>query len=277
MCGNLLECGLLVYVVLVGACLGSFVNVVIARLPQGMSVIRPGSRCPKCNTPIRWYDNVPVLSYLLLRGRCRSCNTEIAARYMLIEAAMACLACALYVRFGATLDLLFWLPLTAALLAITFLDIDYFWVPDVIVLPATALAVLYVFRPGGDGSLTTLLGLIPAALLLAVALGFKWVLGKEGLGFGDIKLLALLGLLVGPMQSLSLLLLATVQGAVIGSLVVWRGGHVSKPLGADDDWQPPPRAIPFGPFLVLATLEVVLLPDVFGQGIVHAARWILTI
>jgi leader peptidase (prepilin peptidase) / N-methyltransferase len=255
------------YLAAIGASLGSFVNVVIARLPTGESLVRPRSRCPSCKTPIAWYDNVPILSWLVLRGHCRRCKAPISARYMIVELLMAVLTIALFFRFGLTPELFTWMLLCAGLLAIVFLDIDHYWVPDVITFPCMALALLAAFLPGGIDPLEAIVGLVPALFLWGFAWMFEKIARREGMGLGDIKLLALIGLGLGALPTLSVLFLGAVQGSVVGVLVVMRGGHkrVEPPPGSNDDWQPHPRAIPFGPFLILGCFEVLLLPETFGR------------
>jgi leader peptidase (prepilin peptidase)/N-methyltransferase len=260
------------YVVLLGACLGSFVNVLIVRLPEARSVVRPASACPRCGNPLAWHDNIPIFSYLLLRGRCRHCQGGIAPRYLVIEVLMAALGAAFFVRFGMSWDLVIWLPLAAALLAITYLDIDHWWVPDVITWPAMAFVAAASFLPGGLTPAQALLGLLPAGGLLAVAWAFERITKRQGLGLGDVKLLALLGLALGPMGGLTVLLLAAVQGSLVGSIVMLTGGHrgadeqeVAADSADDSDWVPPAHAIPFGPFLALGALELVLLPGLFDD------------
>lgn len=266
----------LVYAALLGAAVGSFLNVVIARLPSGLSLVRPRSRCPKCESAIAWYDNVPLVSWLVLAGKCRACRAPISPRYPLVEALTAVLFVAVWLRFGWSWELALWLPLTAMLLAITFLDIDHFWVPDVITLPAGVLALAYAFVPGGLPPMVALLGLLPAGLLWATAWVFEKLLKREGMGLGDVKLLAVLGLAVGLADALTLLFLAAAQGAIIGGIVVALGGHrrVEPAPEHDDGWQPHPRAIPFGPFLVLGALEVVLVPDLFATLPQHFIEWL---
>lgn len=279
---------MLTYVGVVGAVVGSFLNVVIARLPAGESLMRPRSRCPRCQAMIHWYDNVPVVSWLVLRARCRACGAPISVRYPLVELLMAALALAVYARLGPSWQLLLWLPLAAALLAIIFLDIDHYWVPDVITFPAMAWALGGALLPDGIGLSTALYGLAPALFLWAFAWAFERVMKREGMGLGDIKLLAVIGLAVGPLSALVVLLLASLQGSVVGLLVLATGGHrrvdddpplIAEPrvdddtqpapshdepsTADDDDWTPHPRAIPFGPFLVLATYQVLLLPEIF--------------
>jgi len=280
---------ILAWVTVVGACVGSFLNVVVARLPAGESIVHPRSRCPHCKTQIAWYDNLPLLSFLILRARCRVCSATIAPRYPLVELLMALLSAALFVRFGLSWQLLIWWPLVGALLAITFLDIDHWWVPDVITFPAMAWVIAGAFLPGGLTPLEAAIGLVPAGLLWLGGFLFERVTGREGMGLGDVKLMCVIGMAVGVMDALSVLLLASIQGAVIGIAVTLSGGHKGVESDAqsdaepavkpddpgdtpaapsdpdDDDWVPPPGAFPFGPFLVLATLELILLPEYFAS------------
>ncbi len=254
------------YFFVVGATVGSFLNVVIGRLPDGESVVSPRSRCPRCLKQIAWYDNIPIVSWIVLRAKCRNCKAPISARYPLVELLMGCIGAASYVQIGLNWQLLVWFPIAATLLAITFLDIDHWWVPDVLTFPSMAWALAGAFLPGGISWLNALLGLIPALLLWALAWVFLKITKREGLGLGDVKLLAVMGLLLGPMGAVTALFFAAMQGAVIGIVVIATGGHKTAPQPASDDgWVPPPRAIPFGPFLVLATYELVLVPDVFAD------------
>lgn len=265
----------------VGASVGSFVGVVVDRLPRLQSVVRPRSRCAVCGKVLRWRDNVPVLSYLLLRGRCAHCGTPIGLRALWLEVAMGGLYCALWQRFGPNAELACWLPLTAALLTVALLDVDHWWVPDEITYPAAAWALATSWLPGRLGVVQALLGLLPALGLWAFAASYARLTGREGMGSGDVKLLAVLGVALGPMPCLSLLTLAAVQGATVGLLVLAVGGHPGPEEGgpppaalADDDWQPPPGAVPFGPFLVLAGLQVLLLPPLAALH-AHVAQFVL--
>lgn len=271
-----------------GAVVGSFLNVVIGRLPEELSVVHPRSRCPRCLTPIPLWNNVPILTWLILRGRCSNCGVHISPRYLLIELLTAVLAAALYIRFGLSWDLLTWAILSPMLIAIVFLDLDYWWIPDTIVLPGAVVAMFSAFLPGGLTPVDALLGLFPAGLIYATGWVFAKVTGREGLGFGDVKLLAMLGLALGLAPTLTLLFLASAQGVILGTLVTLFGGHrdrlketpqpVTWALEDDPDlnWTPHPRAIPFGPFLALAAFEIVLLPEVFfelPQAVI--AGWVL--
>lgn len=255
------------YFGLIGLLVGSFLNVVIGRLPEGESVVRPRSRCPRCKTQIAWYDNIPVVSWLVLRGKCRTCQLPISARYPLVELLMGAIGAASYIQLGLSWQLLTWFPIAAALLAITFLDIDHWWVPDVITYPCMAWAAAGALLPDGIGWFQAAIGVLPAGMLWGVAWTFEKVTKREGLGFGDIKLLALMGLLLGALGATTALFFAATQGAVIGIIVSATGGHKGKesPAPAEDGWVPHPRAIPFGPFLALATYELVLAPELFAD------------
>jgi leader peptidase (prepilin peptidase)/N-methyltransferase len=276
------------YLFALGACIGSFLGVVIDRLPLGESVVRPRSRCGQCRKTLLWYDNLPILSHLALRGRCRFCRTPYGARSLALELLMGLMFVALFARFGATVACGFWLVAASALVAITFLDIDYFWVPDAITYPLMVWALAGALVPVGPALRGALWGLLPAALLWLVALGFERIAGKEGLGFGDIKLLAALGLMLGLPGGLLALFLGSVQGAVLGSIILATGGHkqrsqplpdaagaetgqavaAAEPAGAEEAWVPDPKAVPFGPFLVLGALQVLFFPEVFA-GLFH--------
>ena len=289
------------YLLAVGACVGSFLNVVIARLPEDLSVVHPRSRCPKCRNQLRWFENLPLISFVLLRGKCRRCKKPIALRYPLVEALTALLWGAVWLRWGWSPELALWLPLSAALLAITFLDLDHWWIPNRITYPALIYVALWAVLSGGTESLIfSMWGLLPACLLAGVAWGFERLTGREGMGWGDVKLLALIGLALGPLDTLTSLVWASFQGLVIGGLVVRSGGH--RPLGEERDaqetrtratggpqevapltpdateeqgWQPPARAVPFGPFLVLGALEVALLPHIFADLLPRLSRMLL--
>jgi len=270
---------LLTWVSLMGLCVGSFLNVVIGRLPSEMSVVTPGSHCPKCKHELRWYENIPLLSYAFLKGRCSHCKVFISFRYPLIEALMMCLSAALWLRLGPTTTFLVWWPLSAALLTIAFLDVDHFWIPDIIVFPALFLVGGASLLPGGIGPLQALLGALPGFTLWLVAFLYGRLTGKEGMGFGDVKLLVLIGAALGPISGLHVLYASALQGIVIGSLVLATGGHQGAAeedrVEFEDGWEPPAKAVPFGPFLVLAAFEVVLFTDFFHSLPVLLSTWIM--
>lgn len=218
-----------------GACVGSFLNVVVYRLPRGESLVSPGSRCPDCGDPIRARDNVPVVGWLALRGRCRDCAAPISARYPLVEAGTAALfvGCALY--FGPSAELAPALVLCAALVAITGIDLDRLIIPDAIVLPLTVAALAYWLAVAPGHLPGAALGSLGAGGFLFVV----WFLYPGGMGFGDVKLGLMLGAFLG----------VAVVPALFGGFLV--GALVGVGLIARDGAAARKRKVPFGPFLAL--------------------------
>jgi leader peptidase (prepilin peptidase)/N-methyltransferase len=231
---------------LFGAVIGSFLNVVIYRLPAGQSIVRPRSRCPVCETPIAARDNIPLLSYLLLGGRCRSCRAPIPWRYPLVEGLSGLLCVALLATFGLTPTFFAYYAFAAALLVVTFIDIDHQIIPDEISLPGIPIGVALSFfiHPGwpGFGPQSALIGaLAGGGLLYAVAEGYRRLRGIEGMGLGDVKLLAMMGAFLGWRALPLVLLVGSVTGALVGlGLMLAQGKARDLKL-----------AVPFGPFLVL--------------------------
>lgn len=276
---------LIAWVLLVGAIVGSFLNVVIARVPAGQSVVQPRSRCPGCGHPIAWYDNVPVISFLLLRARCRHCRAPISWRYPLVELLCAGGAYLAWMRNGFTAPALAEFVLVAFLLALTFIDLDTWLLPHALTMPLL-----------GAGLLAAALGVGAAPSLLAAALGaalgggafwaVSWggekLLRKEALGMGDVWLLAAIGAWLGVRALLPVVLLASIQGAVVGvvQLLLGRGQPGPNPATENDRaetaegqpeaegaWVPPRHALPFGPFLAAATVEWLYLAGVLANAV----------
>lgn len=221
-----------------GAVVGSFLNVCIHRIPSGESVAFPASHCPHCQAPIRPYDNLPILSYLLLRGRCRACATPISRRYPLVEMLGGIAAVAAVSRFGLNAEALLVFAFLAALIVVTFIDIDHQIIPDAISLPGifVGFAAALVFgTPGWTASLAGIL--LGGGLLWGVAAGYEWLTGREGMGGGDIKLLAMIGAFLGWRAIPVTLLLASLFGTAVGVSLMLARGRDTK------------MAVPFGPFL----------------------------
>ena len=268
-----------------GSLWGSFANVVIYRVPRGLSVVRPGSRCPACEVPIAWYDNIPVLSYLLVRGRCRRCGERIALRYLVVELLAGVLSFALYMQHvmrplvlgggPAIAAWLLWLVFGLGLLIVTYNDIDLWVIPDEVVLPIAALGLLVA---GIDRDVLGV-GLIEAtaagaAGYLLVA-GLRWVYLRwrkiEALGLGDGKLLLMIGAFCGAKGLVWALAAGAIQGLVVAVPLLLLGKRVASSelqevhgddpeLGEDGDGVMGAR-VPFGPFLAIAAFEYVLLPE----------------
>lgn len=249
-----------------GAVVGSFLNVVIARLPRGESIVTPRSRCPGCARPIRWYENVPILSWLVLRGRCAGCKEAISFRYPLVELAGGLLALACVRQFGLTPWAVAAFAFLAALLALTYIDLEHWLLPRVITIPFIALGLGASWLPGGPGIFSSLLGAL-AGFASFILLGFvaERILKKEAIGGGDVWLFAMIGAWLGLRSLLPVALLASLQGAIAGVILMTfarREGRRTaapppKPTGDEDldAWEPPAGALPFGPFLSLGAAE----------------------
>src|SRR5262245_14116275 len=174
---------LLAFAFVTGACIGSFLNVCIHRLPADESVVRPGSRCPRCATPIAWYDNLPLLSWAWLRARCRACQEPIGVRYPLVEAATGALAVLAFGTFGPTAQALVAFAFTAALLLITVIDFDHRFIPDEVSLPGILIGLAIALLGGPVTPLDAVLGvLLGGGILWVVAWGYERLTGVEGLG-----------------------------------------------------------------------------------------------
>ena len=236
---------------LLGLVVGSFLNVVVARVPRGQSVVRPGSRCPHCSAPVRPRDNVPVLSWLLLRGRCRDCGAGIAVRYPLVEVATAVLFAALALRFGPDPALPAFLVLGAVGLALALIDVAVHRLPDVLTLPSYGVGLLLLtaavlLGDAGAGAL----GRAVAGMAAYYAVYFALVLAyPRGMGFGDVKLAGVLGLHAawlgwGPWA------VALAGGFLLGGL--WAVGLLLAGRAGRR------TAIPYGPFMLAAALVAVL-------------------
>jgi len=221
-----------------GLLVGSFLNVVIYRLPRGESLVRPASRCPSCGTPVRPYDNVPVISWLLLRGRCRSCGVAISARYPLVEALTGAVFVGVALTRGVEDDLAVWLPFAAMLIAVAGIDLDHRIIPNKILLPAAiwGLAATIAFRPDNVDDALIAGGIAFAALLLA-ALAYP-----AGMGMGDVKLAGVMGIYLGSSVAPAMLV-AFLSGSIVGLLIIAREGRDARK-----------KAVPFGPFLALGGL-----------------------
>lgn len=211
----------LLLVFALGAAIGSFLNVVIYRVPRDESIVRPGSHCPSCQTPIPAWANIPIVAWLALRGRCRSCREPISPRYLLVEALTGAVFVALYLHDGLTLRLLADWTLAAALIAVAFIDLDHKIVPNVITLPGTVLAfavALLVPPPWWESAVpfiasSALGALIGGGMMLGISRYYEWRHnGEIGLGMGDVKLIMMLGAFLGLDSVLSVLILGSLLG-----------------------------------------------------------------
>jgi len=224
---------------LMGAILGSFLNVVIARLPAGESLATPRSRCPSCGTPVRPYDNVPIVSWLLLRGRCRDCGEPISRRYPLVEALTAALLAAVVLALGADRDAWLGIAFVLVLVPVIFIDLDHRIIPNPITLIGAVAAIALVLLTRRDDLVEHLVAAAAAGgFLLLAALAYP-----SGMGIGDVKLAGVMGLFlgrdVGPAMFVALL-----AGSVVGVAIMRRKGIAEGRK----------TGVPFGPFLALGGL-----------------------
>ena len=245
------------FVFFFGAAIGSFLNVCIYRLPEQQSIAKPLSQCPHCHHPIRFYDNIPLISYLILKGKCRDCGEKISWRYPLVEFITAILALLLFARFSLTLNFLIFFIFTAVLIVITFIDLDHQIIPDLLTLPGIPifflLAVFVVEVPWIEAAIGLIIG---GGVLLAIALGYEFITRREGMGGGDIKLLAMIGGFLGWKSLIFILLFSSLLGAVVG---------VALMLIKKEDMK---YALPFGPFLSAAAVAYLFLGDAFMQFLI---------
>ena len=251
-------------VFLFGLCIGSFLNVCIHRLPQGQSVVRPRSRCPNCGQPIAAYDNIPVLSYILLRGRCRNCRSRISPQYPLVELLTGLALVMVYYSFDLSVAGLKAALLASAMIALVFTDLHHRTLPDGITLPGIGVGLVFaLWLPIEDNTATLLwrwvAGAYPPAVAASVVnallgaalgagilygLGELWyrLRGVEAMGLGDVKMMAMVGVFLGPKLTTLTLLLGSLAGSLLGSLFILLARKDTK------------YELPFGSFLGVAAL-----------------------
>ncbi len=257
-----------------GAVLGSFANVCISRWPEGLSVVKPASRCPQCKNGIAWYDNIPVLSWLLLRARCRHCGLPISWQYPMVELITAFTFLGVYAYFGFTIATPVYMLLAFGLIVSTFQDFADWTIPDEITLPGIPAGLVVSVVGMYYGEVTGLRVLSPVDALAGIALGGAipflidrftvLLLKKPGMGFGDVKLLAMIGGFIGWQGVLGSFMLACLLGSVIGvAVITYYRIFPSTPTedetsasedGDDDGIHLEGHYLPFGPYLALAGL-----------------------
>ena len=233
-----------------GTVVGSFLNVLIYRLPREISIVMtPPSSCPSCNTPIRWFDNLPLVSWLVLRGRCRACEAAISVRYPLVELTAGLMAVAAVARWGLSLTGLEVVIFAWLSLALGLIDFDYQILPNVLTYPSIVFGLVFSWLGGYTWWLDALVGAIVGALLpTLVIVIYKLWRGIEGMGWGDVKYLAAIGSVVGLRGVVGVLLVASVVGALVGLGLIAAGKGSGK------------TALPFGTFLALAVILWLYAP-----------------
>ena len=232
---------------------GSFANVVILRLPNGESVVRPRSRCPKCSTAIKWYDNIPVVAWLILRGRCRQCKTSISARYPLVEFLTGLVFALIYLKYGQSWITLEYIIFAWGLIVVSFIDLDHMILPDVFTLSGIVIGLVGAAVNPERSFVSALAGMLMGG-------GFLWLIAylyllfrkEEGMGGGDIKLLAWMGAVLGWTSIPFIILGSSIAGSIVGLVLAARSKAGLK------------STIPFGPYLALAALVYMLGGEQIG-------------
>jgi leader peptidase (prepilin peptidase)/N-methyltransferase len=243
--------------VIFGAMIGSFLNVCIYRLPKEESIIWPGSHCPHCKNPIKFYDNIPLVSYFLLGGKCRYCKGSIPLQYPLVEGITALSSLFLFMKFGPSLNFIYYFSFVAALIVITVIDLHYQIIPDVISLPGIGIGLLGSLVISPINFWPSLIGIISGGgSLFLVATVYQWLFKREGMGGGDVKLLAMIGAFLGWKAVILTILLSSLIGSVVGIMIMVLKGKDFK------------YAIPFGPFLSLGAVIALF----YGESLI---RWYL--
>ena len=265
----------LAFALILGLVIGSFLNVCIVRLPHGISISKPRSHCPKCKKPIPWYDNIPILSFVFLRARCRNCGKKISARYPFIEALTGLVSVLLYLKYGMGSEWFIFFAFSSAVLVLAVIDLDHRILPDPITLNGIWIGILasvYLAQPsplvskifltlGFEVANPRIIALIASLLGAFVGGGLLWGVaevylrfrGIEGLGFGDVKMMAMVGAFLGAPLALLTLMIGSLLGSIIGLIFIRLGGK-------DRQYE-----LPFGTFLSAAAIISVLYGETLVQ------------
>ncbi|ACO04637.1 MAG TPA: prepilin peptidase [Persephonella sp.] len=238
-----------------GLIIGSFLNVLIYRLPRGKTALKPAfSFCPSCGNKIKWYDNIPVISYIILKGRCRYCNSRISLRYPLVEILTGMASVFSFIKTGLSLDFIFVFLFLSLMIVITFIDIDFRIIPDQLNLAGFLSGIIYTYFRNDFSMIDAFTGaLTGAGILFGIAYFYLKVRGIEGLGMGDVKLMAFVGSYLGWFGALFTIFVGSFIGAVVGII----GAYISR---SEDKGK---FEIPFGPFLALSATVYLF----FGESI----------
>jgi leader peptidase (prepilin peptidase)/N-methyltransferase len=243
---------LLIFAFIFGMAIGSFLNVLIYRLPRRISIVAPHSFCPSCKKPIRWYENIPVISYIILGGRCARCSKKISLRYPVVEALTGLLFLYAASRYGLSYEFFFIVFFFSAMIVVAFIDFSFQVIPDIISMPGIVLGMVYQIIKGDF--LVGLVGMIfgGGLILLIRVIGGK-VYKKEVMGLGDVYLTAMIGAFVGFPYIIPAIFVAALVGAILGVIFII-STHQSRE-----------SPIPFGPFLGIGGVSVIILSPQFHQ------------
>ncbi len=246
------------FATVLGAVLGSFANVIIYRWPKDESIVSPRSRCPHCLCPIKFYDNIPVISWFLLRGKCRHCQGKIPIRYMFVEALMAILFFLVWNVHGLTWLTLEYFVFVFGLVTASFIDIDHFLLPDILTIPGTLAGLLGGFLNPERSFLESLLGfLFGFSILWFIGYAYRFLRKQDGVGGGDLKLLGWIGAVLGWKAIPFVVVISSLSGSILGLVLAAKGGRGMK------------TAIPFGPYLTFGSLIYVLGGEFLALEYLH--------
>ena len=253
-----------------GGLIGSFLNVCVYRMPAGLSVVKPRSRCPRCENPVLWYDNVPVISWVILGAKCRFCKLPISWQYPLVESITAVLFYFVFMKFGLTIATPIYMVLMAGLVLTTFIDLTDWTIPDTVSIGGMpvgiAVTLLAMFVDGTglvlDSPVMSLIGLaVGFGSLYALDLISLALFKKKGMGFGDVKLLGMLGTFFGPIGVLVIIILSSMVGSVIGLSVMIANRGKEEDVGEENVG----HYLPFGPYICLGGIAYLF----FGPELVQ--------
>ncbi len=240
-----------------GAIIGSFLNVCIYRIPRRKSIVHPPSACTACEKPVRFYDNIPLVSYLVLKGKCRDCGARISFRYFLVELITAVVFTMIYRRWGLSYEFFIQIFFTAILIVVSFIDYDFQIIPDVLSVGGMFAGLIISFVRPDFRVMEAVYGvLIGGGVLFVIAYGYQLITKREGMGGGDIKLLAM----IGSFSGLKGVLFSLIGGSIVGTLV---GIPLMLMKGREEGGK---YAIPFGLFLSLCAVLYLFM----GPGVIHA-------
>lgn len=223
-----------------GIIIGSFLNVCIYRIPKGLSILAPGSFCPLCKHPLSWKDNIPILSFLFLRGRCRYCGDRISYQYPLVELATGFIFFLFYLKFGLTLSFFIYIAVSSLLFVSIFIDLRYMVLPDSLIIPAIALSCVNGFLFGFPNNFISAVIFSTIFYLLRIAF-------KDGLGLGDIELIVIISLMLGFYNTLFVIIISSLAGSIYGLYLIKKGKAQMR------------TRIPFGPFLISSFILTSLI------------------
>ena len=236
-----------VLIFILGLIVGSFSNVCVYRIPRNESIVYPASHCPKCHTTIKPIDNIPLLSYILLKGRCRNCKSKISIRYPVVEFLTGFIYLQIYLVYGLSIQTLIYIILSSALIIISFIDLNEQIVPDVISLPGIVIGFIISFFIPYISFINSALGILAGGgIILIIGLAGSVIFKKEAMGGGDVKLAAMIGAFLGWRYIIISLFLGFFLGAIVGIILI-----LSKIKSRED-------VVPFGPFIVLGSFITLL-------------------